>query len=89
MFLDSEDAADSVLYILGEELNEKGIAIEKNNLKLQGGVDNELELKGSEFRAFNFELYVIEELEELIEEGLTIYEGRYSDKEKNGGEKLI
>ena len=82
MFLDSEDAADSVLYILGEELNEKGIAIEKNNLKLQGGVDNELELKGSEFRAFNFELYVIEELEELIEEGLTIYEGRYSDKEK-------
>ncbi len=51
-------------------------------MKLQGGVDNELELKGSEFRAFNFELYVIEELEKLIEESLTIYEGRYSDKKK-------
>lgn len=81
IFVESEDAADSILYILADELNEMGVVTDKNNLKYKRQ-ENEFEIKNNSFRMFNFELYVVPELGELIQEPLIIYEGACSDKER-------
>ena len=82
MFVDSEDVAESVLYVLEEELNEKKIAVAKNNLAFCSGIENSLELNSGSFRMFNFELYVIDDLQNIIDENKIIYEGRCSDNER-------
>lgn len=82
MFVDTEDAAESVLYVLEEELNEKNIAVSKNNLLLSAGVENSLELNSKSFRIFNFELYVIDDLSNLIDDNTVIYEGKCDDSER-------
>ena len=82
IFVDSEDTADSIMYVLEEELNEKGIAVNRNNLLLSTEAENSLELNGKSFRIFNFELYVIEDLPTLIEDNMVIYEGKCEDNEK-------
>ncbi|MFI3212851.1 MAG: ATP-dependent helicase [Eubacteriales bacterium] len=82
VFTSSEDVAESILYTLEGELNEKGIITEKNNLKLGQHANNEFVLKNNSFRIFNFELYVVESLNNLIEESTTIYEGDCTDSER-------
>lgn len=82
MFVDTEDVAESVLYVLEEELNEKNIAINKNNLEFSNGIENSLELNGKSFRIFNFELYVVDGLSNLIDDNLIIYEGKCTENEK-------
>lgn len=81
IFVESEDVADSILYILEDELNEKGIVTDKNNLKFKQ-LGNEFVIKNKSFCMFNFELYVVPKLGELIQEPFTIYEGLCSDKER-------
>lgn len=88
IFVSSEDMADSILYVLEGELNEKGVLAEKNNLKLQKDVENEFAVKNNTFRIFNFELYVVEDLADMLEESTTIYEGDCSFEEKMLLEKL-
>ena len=88
IFVSSEEMADSILYVLGGELNEKGVLAEKNNLKLQKDAENEFAVKNSEFRIFNLELYVVEDLTDMLEETATIYEGDCSFEEKQLLEKL-
>ena len=82
MFVDTEDVAESVLYVLEEELNEKNIAINKNNLEFSNGIENSLELNGKSFRIFNFELYVVDGLSNLIDDNLIIYEGKCTENER-------
>lgn len=82
IFVDTEDAAESVLYVLEEELNERNIAINKNNLELSIGIENSLALKGKSFRIFNFELYVVDDLSKLIENNSVIYEGKCTENER-------
>ncbi len=82
LFVDSEDTAESILYALEDELNERKIGIVRNNLTLQGDDETELQLKDNCFRMFNFELYVIEELTRKIAETVVIYEGCCSNEEK-------
>lgn len=81
VFVESDDVADSILYILADELNEKGIVTDKNNLKLKKQ-ENEFEIRNNLFLIFNFELYVVPKLDELVQEPLTIYEGVCSEEEK-------
>lgn len=88
VFVSSEEMADSILYVLEEELNEKGVLAEKNNLKLQKDAENEFAVKNNEFRIFNLELYVVEDLTDMLEETATIYEGDCSFEEKQLLEKL-
>lgn len=88
IFVSSEEMADSILYVLGGELNEKGVLAEKNNLKLQKDTENEFAIKNNEFRIFNLELYVVEALTDMLEETATIYEGDCSFEEKQLLEKL-
>lgn len=88
IFVSSEDMADSILYVLEGELNEKGVLAEKNNLKLQRDAENEFVVKNNTFRIFNFELYVVEDLADMLEEPATIYEGDCSFEEKQLLEKL-
>lgn len=88
IFVSSEEMADSILYVLGGELNEKGVLAEKNNLKLQKDAENEFAVKNNEFRIFNLELYVVEDLTDMLEETATIYEGDCSFEEKQLLEKL-
>ena len=88
IFVSSEEMADSILYVLGGELNEKGVLAEKNNLKLQKDAENEFAVKNNEFRIFNLELYVVEALTDMLEETATIYEGDCSFEEKQLLEKL-
>ena len=88
VFVASEDMADSILYVLEGELNEKGILAEKNNLKLTKEANNEFLVKNNAFRIFNFELYVIEALADMLEESATIYEGECSFEERQLLEKL-
>ena len=88
IFVSSEEMADSILYVLGGELNEKGVLAEKNNLKLQKDAENEFAIKNNEFRIFNLELYVVEALTDMLEETATIYEGDCSFEEKQLLEKL-
>lgn len=83
MFVDTEDAAESVLYVLEEELNEKNIAVVKNNLSLGSGIENSLELNDKSFRIFNFELYVVDDLSNLIDDNTVIYEGRCTEAQKD------
>lgn len=87
-FVSSEDMADSILYVLEGELNEKGVLVEKNNLKLKKDANNEFSVKENAFRIFNFELYVVEDLSDMLEESATIYEGECSVEEKQLLEKL-
>lgn len=88
MFVDTEDVAESVLYVLEEELNEKNIAINKNNLEFSNGIENSLELNGKSFRIFNFELYVVDGLLNLIDDNLIIYEGKCTENERTLLKKL-
>ena len=88
IFVSSEDTADSILYVLEGELNEKDVLAEKNNLKLKKNVNNEFIVKNNAFRIFNFELYVVEDLEDMLKESATIYEGDCSLEEKQLLEKL-
>ncbi|MFV0538044.1 MAG: NERD domain-containing protein, partial [Dysgonomonas sp.] len=82
IFVESIDLADSVLYVLEGELSDKGIAIDKGNLKFKKETEKEFSVKNSSFRIFNFELYVVENLRDYIEDTLTIYEGDCTDAEK-------
>ena len=88
VFVASEDVADSILYVLEGELNEKGILVEKNNLKLRKDANNEFSVKNNAFRIFNFELYVIEDLADFLEDNITVYEGDCSFEERTILEKL-
>ena len=88
VFVASEDVADSILYVLEGELNEKGILVEKNNLKLRKDANNEFSVKNNAFRIFNFELYVIEDLADFLEDNITVYEGDCSSEERTILEKL-
>jgi len=83
VFIDTEDAAESVLYNLEEELNEKNIVVSKNNLSFGSGIENSLELKNKSFRIFNFELYVVEDLSNLVDDNYIIYEGRCTENQRN------
>ena len=89
MFVDTEDVAESVLYVLEEELNEKNIAINKNNLEFSNGIENSLELNGKSFRIFNFELYVVDSLSNLIDDNLIIYEGKCTENERSLLKELV
>ena len=82
IFVESIDLADSVLYVLEGELSDKGIAIDKGNLKFKKETENDFSVKNGSFRIFNFELYVVENLRDYIEDTLTIYEGDCTDEEK-------
>lgn len=82
IFVPSEDMADSILYVLEEELSEKGIFAEKNNLKLKKDVNNEFSVKNNVFRIFNFELYVVEDLADMLDTSATIYEGECTSEER-------
>ena len=88
VFVASEDVADSILYVLEGELNEKGILVEKNNLKLRKDANNEFSVKNNAFRIFNVELYVIEDLADFLEDNITVYEGDCSSEERTILEKL-
>lgn len=81
IFSDSEDTAESILYVLEGELNEKRIMAEKNNLRINYDTNNEFKLMNNCFRIFNFELYVTDNLAAYIDENIFIYEGRCSEKE--------
>ena len=89
VFVASEDVADSILYVLEGELNNKGIFAEKNNLKLRKCANNEFSVKNNAFRIFNFELYIIEDLSDFLEEAITVYEGDCSSEERTILEKLF
>lgn len=88
VFVESEDVADSILYVLEGELNDRGVYAEKNNLRLKKGANNEFSLKGNAFRIFNFELYVVDVLSDFLEEAVTIYEGDCTFEERTILEKL-
>ena len=84
VFVESEDVADSILYVLEGELNDRGVYAEKNNLRLKKGPNNEFSLKGNAFRIFNFELYVVDMLSDFLEEAVTIYGACFNGKEYFG-----
>lgn len=88
VFVESEDVADSILYVLEGELNDKGVYAEKNNLRLKKDAHNEFSVKCNSFRIFNFELYVVENLSNFFEEAKTIYEGDCTSEERAILEKL-
>lgn len=82
VFVSSEDIADSFLYTLEGELNEKGIVAEKNNLKLKFNAQNEFVIKRNTFRIFNFELYIIGDLSNYSDDIVEIYEGNCTVDER-------
>ena len=88
VFVESEDIADSILYVLEGELNDKGVYAEKNNLRLKKDANNEFLVKSNAFRIFNFELYVVDNLSNFLEEAVVIYEGKCSLEERMVLEKL-
>lgn len=88
VFVESEDIADSILYVLEGELNDKGVYAERNNLRLKKDANNEFLVKSNAFRIFNFELYVVDNLSNFLEEAVIIYEGKCSLEEKTVLEKL-
>lgn len=88
IFVESEDVADSILYVLEGELNDKGVYAEKNNLRLKKDANNEFSVKSNSFRIFNFELYVVDGLSDFLEESVTIYEGDCTSEERVILEKL-
>lgn len=82
LFVSSKDMADSFLYVLEGELNEKGIVTAKNNLKLRSEANNEFAMKGNSFRIFNFELYVLDSLSDYLDSTMTILEGNCTAEER-------
>lgn len=88
VFVSSEDMADSILYVLEGEFNEKGILAEKNNLKLKKDADNGFSVRDNTFRIFNFELYIVKDLADILDKSFTIYEGVCSFQERQLLEKL-
>ena len=88
VFVESEDVADSILYVLEGELNDKGVYAEKNNLRLKKDANNEFSIKSNSFRIFNFELYVVAGLSDILDESVTIYEGDCTAEERVILEKL-
>lgn len=88
LFVASEDLVESIFYVLEGELSDKGIAIEKGNLKFKKETENDFSVNNSSFRIFNFELYVVENLKDYVDETLTIYEGDCTDEEKQLLKKL-
>lgn len=88
IFVESEDVADSILYVLEGELNDKGVYAEKNNLRLKKDANNEFSVKSNSFRIFNFELYVVDGLSDFLEGSVTIYEGDCTSEERFILEKL-
>lgn len=82
LFVSSEDMADTFLYVLEGELNEKGIVIDKNNLKLRLDANNEFAMKGNSFRIFNLELYVLDSLSDYLDGTVTILEGDCTAEER-------
>lgn len=87
IFVESDDAAESVLYVLEEELNERRIEAGKN-LKYSNDPNNNFEISENGFRIFNFELYIIECLSDILDDNLVVYEGKCTDEEKILLEKL-
>lgn len=83
VFVASEDVADSLLYVLEGELNGKGIASDKKNLKLKYDANNEFAIRENSFRIFNFELYVVADLFELLIDSAIIYEGNCTSEERH------
>ncbi len=81
IFVESEDSAESVLYVLEEEFNERGIEAGKN-LKFCNEPNNNFEIQDKDFRVFNFELYIIDGLSELVDDSVVVYEGKCSDDER-------
>lgn len=82
IFVDSEDLAESILYVLEGELSDKGIEIDKGNLKFKKDAENEFSVKNASFRIFNFELYIVDNLKDYVDDTLTIYEGDCTNEEK-------
>lgn len=83
LWVRDSEVAEHILYCLEGELDERNIGIEKNNLVITADIQNNFILKKNAFRIFNFEIYVVEELESIINQNLTIYEGMCSDEEKD------
>lgn len=81
IFVESEDAAESVLYVLEEEMNERGIEAGKN-LSFSNDPNNNFAISESGFRIFNFELYIIEGLSDILDDNLVVYEGKCTDEER-------
>ncbi len=87
IFVESEDAAESVLYVLEEELNERGIEAGKN-LRFSNDPNNNFVISENGFRIFNFELYIIEVLSDILDDNLVVYEGKCTDEERSILERL-
>lgn len=81
IFVETVDVAESVLYILEEEFNERGIVAGKN-LKFCNDPNNNFEMSTKDFRIFNFELYIIDGLSELVDDNVIVYEGKCTDEER-------
>jgi len=83
IFISNLDLADQVLYSLEGELDERNIGIDKNNLVIKIGIQNNFSIENNSFRAFNFELYIVESLGTIINQNITIYEGKFTYEEKH------
>ena len=80
IFVESEDSAESVLYVLEEEFNERCIEAGKN-LKFNNIPKNDFGISDNAFRVFNFELYIVDGLSGLTEDNVVVYEGKCSEDE--------
>ena len=81
IFVESEDSAESVLYVLEEEFNERCIEAGKN-LKFNNKPNNDFGISDNAFRVFNFELYIVDGLSGLTEDNVVVYEGKCSEDER-------
>lgn len=88
MFVPSEDEAESVLYVLEDELNGKGIFADKNNLRLKSSAENEFTIHKKSFRIFNFEIYVVDDIGGFVDGTVKIYEGNCTEQERTLLERL-
>lgn len=88
MFVPSEDEAESVLYVLEDELNGKGIVADKNNLRLKSSAENEFTIHKKSFRIFNFEIYVVDDIGGFVDETVKIFEGNCTEQERTLLERL-
>lgn len=82
VFVASEDMANSLLYALEEKLNDKGIVAYKNSFKLRTNANNEFVLTNNSFFIFNFQLYLVEDLTNVLEDDVIIYEGSCTEEER-------
>ena len=82
IFVESEDSAESVLYVLEEEFNERCIEAGKN-LKFNNIPKNDFGISDNAFRVFNFELYIVDGLSGLTEDNVVVYEGKCSEDERH------